>query len=488
MRPRLQQQQRKWFMPLMVVAVIMSAIITLAIAPSGQVNSVAGSYYDLLADAFVHGQLHLRIKPTPELLALSDPYDPETNWRYRLHDALLYQDQYYLYWGPAPALLLMPVKALFGMARIADAYLVLLFTMGIVIGGWLIIRQLHELAAPQAPQWITALGVLVMAASPPLHYILARPAVYEAAILGGQCFLLFAFYCVIRSWHSGGKRNLWAALAGVCAAFAVGSRFTLLPAAFFLGLMFFWSPWNGMVAVWRRWSGSGLFFGVPLAVGIVLLGWYNFARFGSWTEIGVRYQLSSDHIPRIHDRLSSVAFIPANLYNYILRPPTFLASEPFVVVRWGKYQFPKFIPVAPNPLTVHEPMVGILAVAPWVLFAAAPLLELMYYRCLASFHTRQVVDGRTAWLTVCVSGMSILCFAPLQLFAGVTIRYLADFAPMTYILAVMGAWRVDLMLHSHPSLLVAQRVIMALLALYTIVVGLLLGLTGYYHPLSHPPV
>lgn len=91
MRPRLQQQQRKWFMPLMVVTVIMSAIITLAIAPSGQVNSVAGSYYDLLADAFVHGQLHLRIKPAPELLALSDPYDPETNWRYRLHDALLYQ-------------------------------------------------------------------------------------------------------------------------------------------------------------------------------------------------------------------------------------------------------------------------------------------------------------------------------------------------------------------------------------------------------------
>jgi len=74
--------------------------------------------------------------------------------------------------------------------------------------------------------------------------------------------------------------------------------------------------------------------------------------------------------------------------------------------------------------------------------------------------------------------MTILCFAPLQLFAGVTIRYLADFAPMTYILVVMAAWRVDLMLHSRSSLLVVQRVIMALLALYTIVVGLLLGLTG----------
>jgi hypothetical protein len=52
----------------------------------------------------------------------------------------------------------------------------------------------------------------------------------------------------------------------------------------------------------------------------------------------------------------------------------------------------------------------------------------------------------------------------------------------------MAAWRVDLMLHSRSSLLVVQRVIMALLALYTIVVGLLLGLTGYYHPLSRPPV
>src|ERR1700722_18001157 len=63
------------------------------------------NYYAQLTDSFLHGQLSLRTLPPPKLLALPDPYDPVANGPYRLHDAILFDGKYYLYWGPAPALI-----------------------------------------------------------------------------------------------------------------------------------------------------------------------------------------------------------------------------------------------------------------------------------------------------------------------------------------------------------------------------------------------
>src|SRR5437879_2208001 len=44
------------------------------------------AYYNYLADAFLHGQLHLRLAP------------PTT------HDLSLFDGRYYLYWAPLPAI------------------------------------------------------------------------------------------------------------------------------------------------------------------------------------------------------------------------------------------------------------------------------------------------------------------------------------------------------------------------------------------------
>ena len=58
--------------------------------------------YGQLAAAFQKGQTYLDTKPAPQLLAMSDPYDPAANEPYRLHDASLYRGKYYVYFGAAP--------------------------------------------------------------------------------------------------------------------------------------------------------------------------------------------------------------------------------------------------------------------------------------------------------------------------------------------------------------------------------------------------
>jgi hypothetical protein len=55
------------------------------------------AYYNYLADALVHGQLNLRLLPADVL------------------DLSYFQGQYFLYWSPFPAILLMPFVALFGV-------------------------------------------------------------------------------------------------------------------------------------------------------------------------------------------------------------------------------------------------------------------------------------------------------------------------------------------------------------------------------------
>src|SRR5437867_4333355 len=85
---------------------------------------------DMLADAFRHGQTSLLIQPRPELLALTNPYDAKANRDLRLHDAVLNDGRYYLYWGPLPALLLTALKSLApGAGVVGDQHLAYFFAM-----------------------------------------------------------------------------------------------------------------------------------------------------------------------------------------------------------------------------------------------------------------------------------------------------------------------------------------------------------------------
>src|ERR1700730_15890582 len=62
-------------------------------------------YYDELGAALLRGHLYVAQQPSAELLALPNPYDATQNHGLVLHDASLYNGHFYLYFGPAPALI-----------------------------------------------------------------------------------------------------------------------------------------------------------------------------------------------------------------------------------------------------------------------------------------------------------------------------------------------------------------------------------------------
>src|SRR5262249_31872875 len=162
-------------------------------------------------------------------------------------------------------------------------------------------------------------------------FMLGRGGVYEAAIVGGQAFLLlglvFAFDAV---WKDDRLRRsrLRLAAAGLCWAFAIGCRASLAPAALLLVA--------GTAALvrrpgerpWRARLGSALWVGLPVAAGALGLLLYNKARFDSWLEFGLNHQLTTIHL------LKGAVYVPANVFSYALRPMDVSCVFPYLRAVW----------------------------------------------------------------------------------------------------------------------------------------------------------
>lgn len=82
--------------PVVAVAVALVVYLARAAAGTGLARS-AESYFNFLADAFLHGQIALRIAPPGTL------------------DLVYYQDRIYIDWPPFPALLIAPLVAIVGV-------------------------------------------------------------------------------------------------------------------------------------------------------------------------------------------------------------------------------------------------------------------------------------------------------------------------------------------------------------------------------------
>lgn len=150
-------------------------------------------YYSLLAQSFQKQKLHLEVRPSEKLLALPNPYDPSQ--RIGVGEPLdfsLYNDRFYLYWGPVPALVL----AAFGLAGLNnyhDLYLVFGFSYGLFLLLTSLVIFIREHYFSGLPKWNLVMSVLLLGLSGPLAWMVGTGEIYEAAIVVGQFFLIAGF-------------------------------------------------------------------------------------------------------------------------------------------------------------------------------------------------------------------------------------------------------------------------------------------------------
>ncbi len=431
--------------------------------------------YDQLATAFRDGQLSLEIKPDPGLLALADPYDPvERKGTSFPSDVSLYKGNYYLYFGPAPALILLIAKVIF-LGTIGDQYLVFGFISGIYLVGSFFILKIRRSFFPDISLWKVGAGLLVIGLTYPFCRMLGISVIYNTAVVGGQFFFLAGLYAAFDALERERISKWGLVVIGALWAAALGSRITqIFPVGFMIVLMMIW-----IIGKYRkagRLSGSIeplLALGLPLALGAIALGWYNWARFDSVFETGLTYQLAGIDLQYHHSVLLSPLYIIQNLYNYIFHPPKLVYSFPWFRSVYGIRT--SIVNSLPMPkIYTSQDIVGLLYSAPFVIFSIIPVSRILLRRTSSS--VSQDEQGSFNWLIIALLGSFVSGAVFYLAFFFAVDRYLLDFLPELLLLSVIGFWQLGRSVSSRPVYRAIYVLIAITLVLISIIVSNLLAL------------
>jgi len=473
----------------MPVLILVSALYVF-LATAGAFGELPGQSerYDRMAEGFRAGHLYLQEVPSKELLAAEDPYEGKNVW-FGLWDASLYRGRYYYYWGPVPALLIVAFKALTGSQEtVNDQWLTLLFMLGRFYGGAALILGLCRIRAVSPPGWLVALAVAVFGLSGPGPFIVARPHVWEACLAAGQCFWVLGLWAAFRGLFTG-KRVIWFAVAGCLWGLAMGSRATTwlaVPLVLAITLATSWwqakqteLPWRETLA---RIARESLAIGAPVALAAIAYAVYNRARFGSFGEFGISYQISGQKFWR-HE-----SFIVPNILSYLWAPldwscrfpfasGTNFRGPPFTLLRW------------PPGYESFERVAGVLTMAPWCYFLLPAVVRLVtgsWARATRLVSPRAIaIAPLEAWALAC-SLAAIPTMIPALGLWEASMRYSGDALAGAVLGATLGVfWLVR---HADASTLLVRRQVRGLVIIagaYTCLIGGFSAVASYGDPLKN---
>jgi hypothetical protein len=449
------------------------------VVTSGKFGPARGlsQYYELAADGFRHGHLYLAAGPRPQLLAQANPFDL-VHRKLWLWDILLFDGHYYIYWGPVPALCLLGFKLVTGYAgKLHDQWLVLLFMLGRLYAGAALILSFASWRRERPPRWAVLLAVAVFALASPTTYVLARPVIYEASIAAGQCFLFWGLLAAFWGFGTSRLQTLLFVVAGLLWGMALGSRITLslvVPVWAVLTALF---AWRGAGYAWRPGLRALLAVGLPVGLSGLACLYYNHARFGSWTDFGLAYQLT-----RLKFK-TDPAYLMANLVTYFGAQLAWSCHFPFVTLPVSR-SLPAWIEWPPGydvgPLH-GERAAGMFVTTTFLWLLAAWLWPALRASWHAFRHERRscsiVVPNVDLWLLSCSLSV-VLSLGPALFMYLSVMRYVEDAIGGLLIGATLaGLWWIRRTARSPASAL--ARTLYVALAAHTIVVGLCLGFTGH---------
>ncbi|MBE0672310.1 MAG: hypothetical protein IH588_17180 [Anaerolineales bacterium] len=410
--------------------IVVSAVYIWSFLPFANSNPTTNNYSQL-AIAFKDHQLFLHEKPPPALLALSDPYDWGARYSIRRSftmDVSLYKGRFYLYWGPVPSLLLM----MFSNERLqvlGDQYVFLVFLYGLFLYSFLLIRSSWEKFNQALPAWMIGVALLAIGISGPIAQLLNLSSIYEAAVVGCQLFFIGGCYWAYSAIRITPMSSWKIAIASLHWALAIGTRITILPAILFLSFTVLFHVWKenklyhpGKLIL----NLSAIVF--PLLILMVGLGWYNYARFGSVSEFGIRYQLAQVDYHKF-TKVFSPDYLSGNFQNYFLKP---FKTQP-------KFPFLRAI----ETVSSNERITGLLYTTPFFLITLIPLGRTLYSRTFLQTISVAARNGLPAenWLVLGLASSSLILLSIILLYYYPAVRFTEEFLPAMMLLATISLGR-----------------------------------------------
>ena len=337
---------------------------------------------------------------------MADPYDPTKRGSDYLGDASLFQGNYYLYFGPTPALLLMlPWKAVTG-AQLPQWLTTAIFASGGLAALAMLLLGIQRRHYPAVSPFQLFFVILLTGHVSWILVVLRRSGVWELPIVAAAVLFWWSLYFLWK-YHDSGRRTRWAVAGGVALAFVLGARPTYLFTAGLVAFLFALplERTRPVSTCLRRLLPVG----IPLVIGMAGLLAYNDLRFGSLFDFGQRYQLNAQDWRGVSS--FRVFNIPFNLWLYLFSLPQPGPYFPFFHAAWTG--------TLPSNYTGVEEMQGILFAMPAHLLGAMALIHSYRRRSDTAF-------GPTRFILIGAGGATLFSGSILFCFMGAGSRYAVE--------------------------------------------------------------
>ncbi len=306
-------------------------------------------HYQLLTEALLNKSLSVSITPSDKLENLDNPYDHSERVLKNIPEAwdyAYYKGKYYVYYGIVPALLLfLPYKIITHKYLFVD-FAVLLYSILGILG-------LTAAYTLMVQRWFKKLsagfffcGLFILLSSTGLIWAARRSMSYEVAITSGFCFSVCGLALILAAVRETGNpmnskiNPVLLILGSFCMACAVGCR----PMTLFISLLLLPILIPSIMTIQKgkirnfKWKYF-LCVLIPYLIVGIFLAWYNYARFGSPFEFGIRYQITTDDYSINKAGLILPSFL-IGIFNFFQGTGSHLISdfpfiEPFGVLLFG---------------------------------------------------------------------------------------------------------------------------------------------------------
>jgi hypothetical protein len=436
-------------------------------------------YFSRLANAFEIGHSNINLNPGDALINAIDPYDPKSRAPFpdEVWDMSFYKGKLYYYWGPVPALIIMPFQSLLGI-KVTDNYLVLFFSAGLLIFNSLIIVKFWRIFFQHLAIWNMVITIPLIGLILPVIWNTSVPYVYEAAVGAGQFFFMGGIYFAISALERNpaiDAGNLF--LTGLFLTCAVGSRAIYAPSIIFLtSIISFWIIKNKPAS--DRWirllTTLGALY-VPLAIGALSIGWYNWVRFDSPLEFGLRYQITTYNLNEQVNLIFKPDYFFLNLYAYLFQPFELISKFPFIQPVVFSNVLTTFGIEQPH-LYYAGRITGVIFSSPFLALGLIPLFSRRNF-------LNNKNDGSTFNLYILVialfTGSFLIEFLSLLFYFTAQTRFLTDIISQITMLAILGYWiLISIRQRFHTT---GAKILLTVangLIIFTLCAGFLLAISG----------
>jgi hypothetical protein len=317
---------------LLVVLLILfswTCVYTTRYSKSFQETPWQQQYNKYLVDAIIEGRVWLDVGTPERLLNAERPYSNEyrkangyvENVDY-MYDWAWYKGKNYCYFGVVPAVILyVPYKMITGNYLSNHAGIFLFAAVSIILLAalwWYCVRRWM----PDARFAFFLLSFLALYFASGFYTVLTFVRFYAIVQVAGFMFAVAGILLLLKSVEKEKTNRLTLFFACLCLALVVGCR----PNMIFVSLLV-------PVILWKRRSWKLL---LPVLIPYVLVAiplcMYNYARFDSIFEFGVKYNMNQINIPALNS-LNPIAHVlktSISFMSYLLAPNVYSLKFPYV--------------------------------------------------------------------------------------------------------------------------------------------------------------